>query len=187
MSEKLKKVQLSKPMTWRGTNYAPGLNEMPSAAADYAVKKGFGKTGKGSVPHPADFEPLSLEETMKRFSEGDSSEVVFESLKFHQKKFHQKAIVEGQNKGQTQVETIAEVDGENSEEGGKGDETEEKTKAEAKTEEVSELPEDFPMRHVFAKLGFKSAAEVQAKSREELISLNGIAEATADKALAYGK
>lgn len=49
------------------------------------------------------------------------------------------------------------------------------------------LPEDFPMRHVFTDLGFKSVAEVQAKTREQLIDLNGIGEATADKALAYGK
>ena len=49
------------------------------------------------------------------------------------------------------------------------------------------LPENFPMRHVFEKLGFKSVEEVQAKPREELTALDGIGAATADKALAFGK
>ena len=47
------------------------------------------------------------------------------------------------------------------------------------------LPEDFPMKHVFEKSGFKSVAEVQAKTREELIALDGIGEKSADAALAY--
>lgn len=49
------------------------------------------------------------------------------------------------------------------------------------------LPEDFPMRHVFDALGFKSVEEIQAKSREDLIALDGVGPTSADKALAYGK
>lgn len=111
-------------------NFAPGINLVPAAAADYAVKSNFGKV-------------IAAEES---------------------------------------ISTKTEV--------GNGDETEEKNKTENETEtekEVDSLPEDFPMRHVFDKLGFKSVEEVQAKSREDLIALNGIAETTADKALAYGK
>lgn len=52
--------------------------------------------------------------------------------------------------------------------------------------EASGLPEDFPMRHVFEREGFKSVAEVQSKSREELTDINGIGEKTADAALRYG-
>lgn len=187
MSEKTKKVQLSKPMTWSGVNYAPGLNEMPAAAADYAVRKNFGKTDKGSASVSEDFEPLSLEETMKRFSEGDPSDEVFESLKFHQAK-----ISEGMKP--PPINNAEKVDGgavdekTDKEVGANADETEKaKAVTENKNEGSAELPEDFPMRHVFSKLGFKSVEEVQAKSREELIALNGIAETTADKALAYGK
>ena len=51
----------------------------------------------------------------------------------------------------------------------------------------SGLPEDFPMRRVFEKLGFKTVEEVQAKTLQELIDLDGIAEPSATKALAYGK
>lgn len=186
MSEKTKQVQLSKPMTWGGVNYAPGLNEMPAAAVDYAVRKNFGKTDKGSAPVSEDFKPLSLEETMKRFSEGDPSDEVFESLKFHQAE-----ISGGMKSGKPRNETIEKVDGVGDEKTDKelGATADENKKAvtENKNEGSAELPEDFPMRHVFDKLGFKSVEEVQAKSREELIALNGIAETTADKALAYGK
>lgn len=48
------------------------------------------------------------------------------------------------------------------------------------------LPEDFPMRHVFEREGFKSVAEIQNKTRDELIAIDGIGEKTADAALHYG-
>src|SRR5688572_14238650 len=41
----------------------------------------------------------------------------------------------------------------------------EKTGTEGGNNTEGGLPEDFPMRHVFDKAGFKSVAEVQAKSR----------------------
>ena len=43
------------------------------------------------------------------------------------------------------------------------------------------------MRHVFEGLGLNSVEEIQSKTREELIALNGIGEKSADQALAYGK
>lgn len=49
------------------------------------------------------------------------------------------------------------------------------------------LPADFPMRNVFWNHGFTSVGDIQAKTRDELIALDGIADKTADKALAYGK
>lgn len=114
MSEK-KKVQLNKPMTWAGVNYSAGSVEIPAAAADYAIRRGFCRAEKS-----------------------------------------------------------------------KKTETEEA--AAAAPEKVKPgLPEDFPMRHVFQKLGLDSVEEIQAKSREDLIALDGIADKTADKILAYGK
>lgn len=56
MAEKTKKVLLSKALTWAGENYAPGVNALPEAAANYAVKRDFGKiieedtAGGGSQP-----------------------------------------------------------------------------------------------------------------------------------------
>jgi DNA uptake protein ComE-like DNA-binding protein len=49
------------------------------------------------------------------------------------------------------------------------------------------LPDDFPLGSVFEKLGFASVADIQAKTEEELVALEGIGEATAKKALSYGK
>lgn len=115
-------VKLSTPFTWNGKNYEPGVYEMPEAAANYVVRRKFGKVA-GGADEKADDSPTGNAETESG--------------------------------------------------GGKGSE--------------NGLPEDFPMRHVFDTAGFKSVAEVQAKSREELIALDGIAEKTADKVLAYGK
>ncbi len=108
MSEGNIQILLEKPITWAGTNYAPGLNEMPEAAAKSAAKRKFGK-------------------------------IVGES------------------------------------------------EAETKAEEKIDFPEDFPRRQVFEKLGFKSVMDVQSKTAAELIAYPGIAQATADAALAYGK
>ena len=124
MSEK-KQVQLNKPLTWAGENYSVGLAELPAAAADYAVKRGFGSPVKSAKSD------------------------------------------KGEKSNETEKETTSQT--------------------ENKTQKVESLPEDFPMRHLFEKLGFNSVEEVQAKSRDELIALDGIAEKTADKALNYGK
>jgi hypothetical protein len=166
MSEKVnKKVRLTKPMTWAGVNYAPGQNEMPEAAANYAVKRKFGTiagAGETVAELPEDFTPLPLEETIERMGKGDLSDEFLDSLKVHRA-----AITEHAKSGKP----LSALLGSEKTQTGGGD----------------ELPEDFPMRHAFDKLGFKSVAEVQAKSREELIALDGIGETTADKALAYGK
>ena len=73
--------------------------------------------------------------------------------------------------------------------GGSSGENETKEKTENQTKEVTGLPEDFPMRHVFEKLGtdFDSVEKIQGKSLEELIAIDGVGEATAKKALEYGK
>ncbi len=106
---------------------------------------------------------------MERFQKGDSSEDVFKSLKFHQS-----AIVGG---GMKSSET--------------GYSPDDKALGKTKTGEGETgnegLPEDFPMRHVFDKLGFKTVEDVQAKSFDDLVALDGIADASATKALAYGK
>lgn len=169
MSEK-KQVQLNKPLTWAGENYPAGTVEIPAAAADYAEKKGIGKILKnGSVEKAADvsqsFEPLTIRETVERMNKGDFTDDVLDSMKVHRE------VIEKAAKSGKSLEEFLK---ENSED-------------DAKTKNITGLPEDFPMRHLFEKLGFKSVEEVQAKSREELIALNGIAEKTADKALNYGK
>lgn len=178
MSEKVtKKVRLTKAFTWAGINYAPGQNDLPEAAANYAVKRGFG-TIVGEADLPEDFEPLSREETMERFTKGDDSEEVFKSLRFHQAAIA--AEREKFAKERSAEDTEKPEDGK-TEDGKTGKEITEPDPPK------TDLPENFPMRHAFDKLGFKSVEAVQAKTREELIALEGIGESTADKALAYGK
>lgn len=152
MAEKKLKVLLEKPATYKGVSYQAGEQELPEAAASAAVRKGLGKI-IGGGNKKAGFKPLSVEETMKRFEAGDSSDEVFESLRFHQ------AAIVGAGKGEQR----------------------------SAAKEPAGLPEDFPMKHVFESFGFKSVAEVHAKTRDELIALKGIAEKTADAALSYGK
>lgn len=170
MSKEKKKIMLSKAMTWSGINYAPGLNHMPVAAADSAVRRGFGallesaaggKDDEGVAASETGFTPLSFEETVKRFDENDFSDEVMRSM-------------------QTHKETFAEFKA-------SGLSTEEFVKSLTKGE--TGLPEDFPMRHVFEKLGedFDSVEKIQKISLEDLIAVDGIGEASAKKALAYGK
>lgn len=53
------------------------------------------------------------------------------------------------------------------------------------------LPEDFPMKHIFeapnvlTTTGFKSVAEIQTFSKEDLVSIDGVGDKSADAALAY--
>lgn len=164
MSDKKVKVSLSKAMTWAGVNYAPGINTMPEAAAKSAINRKLGAAveGQGENQAPEDFTPLGFEETMDRFQDGDTAPEVFQSLKYYQPK-----MAAAKKAGMTPSEFLAlEPVGGKTNEG---------------------LPENFPMRHIFDKLGFKTVEEVQAKSFDELVALDGIAEASATKALAYGK
>lgn len=113
---------------------------------------------------------LSLEETMKRFGEGDSSDIVFASLKHHQA-----TIANERNRGYSPDEKAMKKTGN------------EGTGKSLPNDGDKELPEDFPMRAAFVELGFKTLEEIQKLSKEQLVGLKGIGEATAEKALAYGK
>lgn len=113
----------------------------------------------------SEFTPLSREETMERFTKGDSSDIVFQSMKHHQSSFAEDRAKDEADREEWLKKAA--------EEAGKG-------KSEG-------LPEDFPMRHVFEGLGFNSVEAIQGKSRDELIALNGIGEKSADAVLAYGK
>lgn len=168
MSEKEKQVQLQRGMTWAGVNYAPGLNNLPEAAANSAVKRKFGvlvddgDKKNGSASKADDFKPLDFEETMERFEDNDFSDEVMRSMQFHQE-----TVKQFRASGQTPSEFLKKLEAEN------------------KSKDL--LPENFPMRHVFAKLGeqFDSVEKIQATSLEDLIKLDGIAEASAKKALEY--
>lgn len=108
---------------------------------------------------------LPFEETMERFQAGDDSSIVFDSLKYWQKqKVADKAKAEaeetGAETGKPEKGEIPPADG---------------------------LPKDFPAAHVFEKLGFKTVAEIQSLTKDELVGLDGIGDVTAEKALAYGK
>ena len=174
MSDKNKTVQLAVAMTYGGVNYAPGVNTMPEAAAKSAIKRKLGVAAdeQSGETVSEDFKPLPFEETMERFSEGDTAPEVFESLKFYQP-----MMAEAKKAGMTLGEFLAQD----------GETTDRNRGVLGKSSAETGLPENFPMRHVFEKLGFKSVEEVQAKSLEELTALDGIAEASATKALAYGK
>lgn len=160
--EKKVSVNLSRFVTFKGVDYPPGVHEVPADFADRVVRKKLGELTDQPVNEISEFEPLSLEETMNRFGEGDSADIVFQSLKFHQPTIVAQRKAEMENKKTEKSE----------------DDLKETTEG---------IPADFPMRHIFVKHGFKSVAEIQAKTKEELVALDGIADASADKALAYGK
>ena len=183
--EKERVVHLNSATTYKQKDYPAGINTVSKEVADLIVRKNLGHIVDGdsieaesaavaAAESGEEFEPLSLEETMKRFQSGDSSDEVFKSLKFHQP-----AIVEGMRAGESRRETIEKTDGAKDKEKSSGGSEE--------TGDDSELPKDFPQRHVFINLGFKTLAEVQALTEEKLIELDGIGEATAKKALSYGK
>ena len=65
--------------------------------------------------------------------------------------------------------------------------TEKQVEKQVKESVSADIPADFPQRHIFVKLGFNSVAEIQAKTKEELVAREGIRDASAEKALAYGK
>ncbi len=191
MADKKVKINLAKPATFGGENFAAGVVEVPEAAAAAAVKKGLGEyTDRSSAENSEDI--LSIEETQKRFSEGDLSDQVVASLRHHKEVLfaNENASVSEQKTANTDKSSgkPSTEDPKNSASGDDGNgKTKENTPAESK------LPEDFPMRHIFEKSnklapdGFKTVAEVQSKTRQELIDLDGIAEKSADAALAYGK
>ena len=196
MSKKVK-VNLLVAVTYAGIDYAEGIHELSEDAAESIVGKNLGEYLDENVPandpknqETEEFEPLSVEETMDRFSNGDASEIVFLSLKYHQP-----LIAERRRQDQLEAEKRRAEAGamkraqelsktESSKtESSTSNEVTEKTK----NAPVEELPADFPFRHAFEKLGFKSVEQVQSKTREELIAMDGIAETSVDKALAYGK
>lgn len=183
MSDK-KKINLDKPMSWAGQTYGPGIAEIPAAAADYAERRKFGKI-EGSSSGDADFEPLPIDETFARFEKGDDSDEVYKSLKYYQP-----IIAEAGKSGKAPQQIIEErkaAEKAKHEQSGNGkSEGNPEDKSKGQTEPTG-LPKDFPARATFEKLGFKTVGEVQAKTRDELIALNGIAETSADNALAYGK
>lgn len=192
MSEK-KKVQVTKPFTYAGAEFGEGLHpEMPEAAARYAEKRKFGRILGEKAPEAeisADFTALSLEETVKRMSRGDFADEVLDSMKVHRD-----AITEHAKSGKPMSELFSGESTNSKTDGGQsGEENNQKTENEKETEKVTGLPDDFPMKHVFENpnilnsKGFSSVEEIQKHSLEELISIDGIAEKTAKKALAYGK
>lgn len=180
MSEKItKKILLEQAMTWAGVNYAPGVNTMPEKGANYAARKKFGKI-IGGDGNDVDFDLLPLADTVKRFGDGDTSEVVLKSIAFHQSLAAEAA--ERMSVGGNRILGAGNGDGDGDGDG-KG----------VQGNENNGLPEDFPMKHVFeapnkhSETGFKTVEEIQKFSREQLIEIDGIGATSADKALAYGK
>ncbi len=164
-------ITLETPMTYAGVNYKAGENEMSEDAAKYAISRKFGTAAHGKKADEAgeksdqkdeNFEPLSFEETMKRVDKTDFSDQVLKSLQHHQK-----TVKEFKESGLSPEKFL------------------EKLKAD--DEAIQKLPLNFPMRHVFLKLGEKydSVEKIQAISLEDLIALDGIAEPSAKKALEY--
>lgn len=204
MAEEKIKVNLLRFVTFKGVDYKPGVHEVEKDFADRIVRKNLGElTDHPAASETEDFEPLDLEETMKRFAEGDSSDIVFQSLRFHQPAIaaERRKSQEESEKRRQEAETKLQQSG--SQTSGENRQTKtEADKASEKTQETKEdqekennssantsegIPADFPQRHVFVKLGFKSVAEIQAKTKEDLVALDGIAEPSAEKALRYGK
>lgn len=173
MSDKKVKVLLSVAVTYGGVDYPAGEQLLPEDVAKAAKKKKLGTIAGEESEESKDFTPLSIEETMERFGKGDSSDEVFQSLKFHQK-----TIVEGGIKG---GKSRAELDAENSNQSSGS-----QTNSEESGTKFGEYPDDFPMAQVLHGLGVKFA-DVQKMSREELINLKGIGEKSADAILVYGK
>jgi hypothetical protein len=207
MSEKNTNVHVSKVFTYEGKTFGEGLNPMSEKAAAYAVKRKFGRiqgeSGEGSdnaeKDSASDFQPLPIKETLERMSQGDLSDEVLDSMKVHRD-----VIQEAQKSGKSLSVFLAEMSekeksdqksevqsgGQSKTENQKG---EGKTDDKTQTSKVMGLPEDLPMKHIlekpnkFSETGFNTVAEVQGLTREQLIDIDGIAEKTADKILAYGK
>lgn len=205
MAEEKVKVNLFKPVTFKGVDYQTGEVDFPADGSANIVRKKLGEyvaATKSILVVEEEFEPLSREETWEKFTSGDDSDIVFKSLKFHQaamvkeRRKHDEEL-EKRRPGRESENSNSQTSGENRQSETETDEESEKTEetkeqSETETENNSAttsegIPANFPMRHIFVKLGFKSVAEIQAKTRDELIALNGVAETTADKALAFGK
>lgn len=174
MSEKTVRISLDKGMTWAGINYAPGLNDLPIAAAASAVKRKFGTLTEDSASVddvPEDFQPVEFKEFSERLMKGDGAPEIFESLKFYQPKI--KAAYEA---GISPAEYIEKEAAESA-----------LMKSESKTEtDADDFPEGFPSRpkNTLLKLG-RTYAEVFKMTREDLIALDGVAATTADEILAF--
>ncbi len=205
MSEENKNVHVTKAFTYDGKTFGEGLSPMSEKAAAYAVKRKFGSIdGESSesdenseAASAADFQPLSVKETLERMSQGDFADEVLDSMKVHRK-----TIDEAKNSGKSLSTFLDELeekekstgapDGKPKTEGQKG-EGEGKAEDKTGTPKVTGLPEDLPMKHILEKpnkhsaTGFNTVAEIQALTRDQLIEIDGIADKTADKILAYGK
>lgn len=173
MSDK-KLVSLGKAVSYKGVDYAPGLNEMPEDAAKLAVNRKFGTYADGTAAPvaglPEDFKPFPFEETMRRFEEGDDSSDVFNSLKFYQPKIKAAREAGISLKEYLEKETANQAES-------VGDD---------KGKDADDFPEGFPSRpkNTLLKLG-KTYAEVSAMNRDALIELDGIAATTADEILVF--
>ena len=194
------KVKIDVYSTYGGEDFPPGEHEVSEEAAKCFVEKKLGSiVGENSgteqivllVDESELFEP---KEAVEKYLEGDSSEKVFNSLKAHQSEILEFLKAEGerfknsfgeppQSLEEAQKELAAETIGD-VKEVVESEKTEELVSAN-KTEEQP-LPEDFPSVAKFNKLGFKTLGEVQKLTKENLVSL-GISDATADKALSFGK
>lgn len=173
----MKKVELTTAMTYAGVNYEAGLNEMPDAAAKSAVRRKLGTAAdEESLGEPvadskaeqtksaAPFEPLSFVDAMKRFEKTDFSDEVMKSLQHHEK-----TVREFRQSGMSPEDFLKKLADDD--------------------EAIQKLPLNFPMRHVFAKLGadYDSVEKIQAVSFEDLVAIDGIAEPSAKKALEYSR
>jgi hypothetical protein len=150
----------------------------------------FGKNlaniiGDAIAAETVDFEPLSIEETMERFGKGDSSDIVFASLRHHQAEIVSiKPRSIGQSVKLPEVSLLVNPSVAVSMIPPAANDL--PTKVAPIAEELA-IPANFPQRHVFVGLGFKTVEEIQAKTAAELVAMKGIGETLAEKALWYGK
>lgn len=139
--------------------------------AERATDKGISITDNQAE----NFEPLSVEETLKRFREMDYSDEVMRSMQFHQE-----TIKAQSGNYQKSEEQDARTGGSEKSRQKENDPPMENNPP----VEDDEFPVEFPSRSKFIKAD-KTFAEVKKMNREQLIEIDGIAEKTADDVLAY--
>ncbi len=177
-------VRVKDWVTSRGVDYPPGEHEMPEESAKSIVTKGLGEYvedggDKSNV--------LPIKETIERMSQGDLSDEVLDSMKVHRD-----VIQEAQKSGKPLRVFLDELS-EKEKSAQKSDDPSSVGDPKDKGKTEDGLPEDFPTKTILEKpnkhseTGFKTVAEVQALTREQLIEIDGIADKTADKILTYGK
>lgn len=194
------KVKIDVYSTFGGEDFPPGEHEVSEEAAKSFVEKKLGSVvlenteAVTTVLVVDDSDLFEPKEAVEKYLEGDSSEKVFNSLKAHQSQIVELLKAEWErlkNDFAKPPQTLGEATNAVTTE--KTEEVEEVVESKKTEEVVSEnqteekpLPEDFPSLAKFKKLGFKTLDEVQKLTKENLVSL-GISEATADKALSFGK